>query len=124
MLHLILNAVGIQTILLFLLWFPLLFLDILATKLCIAFPSAARIDMRLKTTYHSQLAVAVQFSYKTCNRIMIKNNLQEFLYIYSDRKSVCLRRYLFCVFYRIMYRYVRQPSGSVSFYGINIGNSF
>ena len=83
-----------------------------------------RLDMRLKTTYHSQLAVAVQFSYKTCNRIMIKNNLQEFLYIYSNRKSVCLRRYLFCVFYRIMYRYVRQPSGSVSFYQINIGNSF
>ena len=66
---------------------------------------------RYSSSIHSQLAVAVQFSYKTFNRIMIKNNLQEFLYIYSDRKSVCLRRYLFCVFYRIMYRYVRQPSG-------------
>ena len=54
----------------------------------------------------------------------LTNICQEFLYIYSNRKSVCLRRYLFCVFYRIMYRYVRQPSESVSFYGINIGNSF
>ena len=29
--------------------------------------------MMLKTTYHSQLSVADQISYKTCNRIMIKN---------------------------------------------------